>query len=185
MFRKMRRIRQQISKEECVDILKRAKTGVLGVIGADGYPYTVPLNFVYGESGEAGFGIIGFHCAKSGHKIDAIRQNEKVSFCVIDRDEVMPKERTTKFCSVIAFGKARIIEEEGELRRAANALGAKYSRGFEELYEAETEAAIRMGTLCCVEIEIEHLTGKIGKELAKERNRIIRKPENLNINQQD
>ena len=170
MFRQMRRFRQQITQEECADILRRASTGVLGVIGDDGYPYTVPLNFVY-EPGGDGLGTIGFHCAKVGHKIDAIRRCGKVSFTVVDRDEVMPRERTTKFCSVIAFGRARILEEESELRRAANAVGAKYSAGFEDLYMQETEETIRAGRLCCVEITIDHMTGKIGQQLMLERQR--------------
>ena len=132
MFRPMRRFKQQISRQECADILRRSTSGVLGVFGDDGYPYTVPVSFVYQEGG-SGLGTIGFHCAITGHKIDAIRRNEKVSFTVIDRDEVMPKERTTKYCSVIVFGRARILEDEEEMRRAANAIGAKYSKGFEDL----------------------------------------------------
>ena len=170
MFREMRRIRQQITQEECADILRRATSGVLGLHGDDGYPYTVPVSFVY-EAGGSGLGTIGFHCARTGHKIDAIRRNEKVSFTVIDRDEVMPRERTTKFCSVIAFGRARIIEDEAELRCAANAVGAKYSKGIEDLYMQETEDTIRAGALCCVEITIDHMTGKIGLEVLKERQR--------------
>lgn len=170
MFREMRRIGQQISQEECAEILRRASSGVLGVYGDDGYPYTVPLSFVY-EPGGTGLGTIGFHCATVGHKIDSIRRNEKVSFTVIDRDEVMPRERTTKFCSVIAFGRARILEDEAQLRRAANAVGAKYSAGFEDLYMQETEETIRAGRLCCVEITIDHLTGKIGLEVLRERQR--------------
>ena len=67
--------------------------------------------------------------------------------------------------------RARIIEDEDELRRAANAVGAKYSKGFEDLYMQETEDTIRAGRLCCVEITIEHMTGKIGLELLKERRR--------------
>ena len=81
----------------------------------------------------------------------------------------MPRERTTKYCSVIVFGRARFLETEEELRRAANAVGAKYSAGYEDLYKEETEDTIRRKTLCCVEITIDHMTGKIGKELMKER----------------
>lgn len=88
---------------------------------------------------------------------------------MIDRDEVMPKERTTKYRSVIAFGRAEFVEGDENLRRAANALGAKYSSGYEDLYMAETEDTIRRKTLCCVEITIDHMTGKIGKELMLER----------------
>ena len=167
MFREMRRKKQQISTTECVEILKRATSGVLGVRGDDGYPYTVPISFVY-EEGE-GLGTINFHGAKTGHKIESIRKYDKVSFTVIDRDDVMPKERATKYCSVIVFGKARILETEEELRRSANALGAKYSKGFEDLYMKETEDTIRARSLCCVEINIDHMTGKIGRELLLER----------------
>ena len=67
-------------------------------------------------------------------------KRSKVSFTVIDRDEVMARERTTKFCSVIVFGHARILEGEEEMRRAANAIGAKYSKGFEDLYSQPTFA---------------------------------------------
>ena len=188
MFREMRRKGQQISLKECAEILSRAKTGVLGLHGDDGYPYTVPVNFVYTpgpgieeecalEEGvhaksvpTGSLGTIGFHCAKTGHKIDSILRDEKVSFTVVAMDEIMPRERTTKFCSVIVFGRAGILEGEENLRRAANAVGAKYSAGYEDLYKEETEDTIRRGTLCCVEIEIDHMTGKIGKELQKERN---------------
>ena len=170
MFREMRRIRQQITQEECIEILQRATSGVLGLHGDGGYPYTVPVSFIWQEGG-TGLGIIGFHCAKTGHKIDAIRRNNKVSFTVVDRDEVMPQERTTKFRSVIVFGHARILEDEEELRRAANAIGAKYSKGFEDLYMRETEDTIREGRLCCVEITIDHMTGKIGRRLLLERQR--------------
>jgi len=169
MFRKMRRFKQQITTEECVEILNRATSGVLGLYGDDGYPYTVPISFVYRNGKEGTLGTISFHCAKEGHKIDAIRRNEKVSFTVIDRDDVMPKERTTKFCSVIAFGRARFLEDEDEMRSAANALGAKYSGGFEELYKKETEDTIREGRLCCIEMSIDHMTGKIGREILLER----------------
>ena len=169
VWRDMRRAKQQIPEEECRDILKRATSGVLGVIGDNGYPYTVPLSFAYLEDGDGCHGRIVFHGAKTGHKVEAVRQNTTVSFTVIDRDEIMPKELTTKFSSVIAFGRARILSTDEELRQAANAVGAKYSAGFEDLYLQETEDAIRQQCLCCIEITIEHMTGKIGKEVLKER----------------
>lgn len=72
MFRKMRRFKQQISNEECVEILKNEKRGVLSVIGDNGYPYGIPLNHYYDEKTNSIF----FHGAKEGHKIDAIKKNE-------------------------------------------------------------------------------------------------------------
>ena len=78
MFPEMRRKRQQLSREEAEAVLTRGTSGVLAVAGADGYPYAVPLSYVYQN------GKLWFHCAKSGHKLDAIRREDKASFCVID-----------------------------------------------------------------------------------------------------
>lgn len=174
MFREMRRKHQQISQAECEEMLLRASTGVLGVMGDEGYPYTVPLNFVYEPGKDGAPGTIGFHCAREGHKIDAIRRCEKVSFCVVDRDEVAAKERTTKFASVIAFGRARILEDKEEMRRSALALGRKYAADYEQDCIDETEETLRTGRLCCVEITVEHLTGKIGRLLLVERQKEAR-----------
>lgn len=163
MFREMRRKGQQLCREECIDILKNATSGVLGVHGDDGYPYTVPVSHVYAD------GKICFHCARTGHKLDAIRGNEKVSYCVIAQDEVMPAERTTAFISVIAFGRARIVEDEAGLRRIAGWVGQKFSADYPEACQQETDEVIAANRMACVEIEIDHLTGKCGKEVLKKR----------------
>ena len=96
MFRPMRRHRQQLSQGDCAAILSRGTSGVLAVAGDGGYPYAVPLSYVYQE------GTLFFHCAKAGHKLDALRRCSKASFCVIDQDQVVPPEYTTYFRSVIA-----------------------------------------------------------------------------------
>ena len=95
--------------EKAEQLLKDASHGIMGVIGDDGYPYTVPVNHVY-ENGK-----IYFHCAKSGHKIDALKSCDKVSFCVIAKSDVIPSKRATDYLSVIAFGKARIITDSKEI----------------------------------------------------------------------
>lgn len=103
MFRKMRRKKQELTEKQCLDILRRAQTATLALSGDDGYPYSVPMNFVYED------GKIYFHGAKEGHKIDAIKNNPKVSMSIIDQEDVIEEELTTYFRSVILFGKARIL----------------------------------------------------------------------------
>ena len=159
MFREMRRKGQKLSGEMCERILTEATSGVLGVIGDDGYPYTVPVSHVYYN------GKIAFHCAKEGHKIDAIRSNDKVSFCVIAQDNVMPKERTTAYISVIAFGKARIVDDEQGLRRIAGLVGDKFSHDYPQECQDEIDEVIAADRMYCVEIEIEHLSGKRGRQV--------------------
>ena len=80
MFRKMRRFKQQISDEECIEVLKNAPRGVLSMIGDEGYPYGIPIDHWYCEED----GRLYFHGAKEGHKIDSLMKNDKVSFVVMD-----------------------------------------------------------------------------------------------------
>lgn len=158
MFREMRRFKQQLSEKESIEILKTGKTGILGVLGDNGYPYTVPINYVYED------GKIYFHGAKVGHKIDAIKQCNKVSLCVVEKDDVIKDELTTYFRSVILFGKARILETDEEIFHAVRVLSLKYNNDKEVIDKGIKKSWDR---LSCVEIIIEHLTGKEAKELIK------------------
>lgn len=161
MFREMRRKRQSLSTEECVAILERMPNGTLALYGDDGYPYAVPVSYVYAD------GKIYFHSAMQGHKVDAVRRNGNVSFCVVEQDDVKPAEFTTYFRSVIVFGKARILTDEDEKRNALCLLADKYSHG-----EAGMEAEIAKGfnKLLMVEITVEHITGKEAIELVRKKN---------------
>ena len=158
-FRKMRRFKQEMSEERTVEVLRKATSGVLAVLGDDDYPYAVPLSFVYDD------GKIYFHCAKAGHKLDAMRKCDKVSFCVIDQDQVVGEEFTTYFRSVIAFGRARELEHFGEeFSHAHRILSLKYWP--EATQERIDEDLKKEGMPMLVfAIDIEHMTGKEAKEL--------------------
>ncbi|MEA4953922.1 MAG: pyridoxamine 5'-phosphate oxidase family protein [Pseudoflavonifractor sp.] len=157
MFREMRRIRQKLSPEETEAILQRGTSGVLALSGDDGYPYAVPTSYVYTQ------GKIYFHCAVSGHKIDAIRRSGKASFCVIDQDQVVPEKFTTYFRSAIAFGQIRILEDTQEKRAAIETLAMKYTPDDAVGREREIDGFFRI--LCMLELAIEHLSGKESIEL--------------------
>ena len=159
MTRVMRRKKQILTKERTEEILRNATSGVLAVSGDDGYPYTVPLSYVYED------GKIYFHCAKEGHKIDSIRRNEKVSFCVVDKDQIVPEKFTTYFRSAIAFGKAKIVSEDSVKRHALELLVKKYSPGFEVAGAEEIKKDF--GTVCVVEIAVDYMSGKEAIELVK------------------
>ena len=164
-FRPMRRSAQSLDEAECAAILEGAASGVLAVYGDGGYPYTVPVSHVYKD------GRLYFHCAKTGHKLDAIRRCDRVSFCVIDRDEVRPDELTTRYVSVIVFGRARIVSDEPGLRHIAGLMAAKYAAEHAEAARKETEEAIAADRLRGVEITVEHMSGKCARELMAERRR--------------
>lgn len=159
MFREMRRKRQQLSNDESIAILERLTSGVLALSGSEDYPYAVPISYVYHE------GKLYFHSALKGHKIDLIRQAGKASFCVIEQDDVVPEEYTTYFRSVIAFGRIRIIEDEGEKRSAIECLAAKYSPHLPEGRKQEIDKSIHR--MCMIEMDVEHMTGKESIELVR------------------
>ena len=116
MFREMRRKKQLLSNEETIAILEKCTSGVLAILGDDNYPYAVPLSYAYYDN------RIVFHSARNGYKLDAIRNNNKASFCVIEKDDIKPEEYTTYYRSVIAFGKVFIIENEDKKREAIEKL---------------------------------------------------------------
>ena len=121
MFREMRRKKQQISEEECREVLRNEPRGVLSLLGDDGYPYGIPMSFWYDEES----GSIFFHGAKSGHKIDSIRRCDKVSFCVYDKGYRREGEWALNIKSVIVFGKIAKIEDvskNAEIFRHLNTL---------------------------------------------------------------
>ena len=160
MFQVMRRSRQALSWQETEEILRRGTSGVLALAGAEGYPYAVPLSYVYTQ------GILYFHCAKVGHKLESIRRCEKASFCVVDRDEIKPEAYTTYYRSAIAFGRVRILESEEEKRRAIEQMSQKYHPMDTP---AHRKAVIdrEYAPLCMLAFTVEHMTGKQAIELTK------------------
>jgi len=161
MFRDMRRKKQLLPTQETEGILLDGTSGVLAVSGDDGYPYAVPLSYAYAD------GKLYFHWANSGHKLDGIRQNEKVSFCVIAQDEIVPEAFATNYKSVIAFGRASVVTDDETKRRGLELLARKYSPGFEQEGAAEIEKDWKAVTV--VEMTIENLTGKESLALARMR----------------
>ena len=156
-MREMRRFKQALTREQCHEILNRGTSGVLAVAGEAGWPYAVPLSYVWRD------GRALFHFALAGHKLDAVRREERASFCVIDRDQVVPEEYTTYYRSVIVFGRARLIGDPAEKRRAIEALAEKYRPGFPEAMAAEIDGSWERFLM--VELVPEQVTGKQAREL--------------------
>ncbi len=153
----MRRRRQQLSTEEAVAILQKSTAGTLALLGDNDYPYAVPLSYVYQD------GRIYFHSALAGHKVDAVRKNEKASFCVIEQDDVQPKKYTTFYRSVIAFGRVHVVDDEAEKMRMARMLGNRYNPNDDVALSRELKSGL--SRMLMIRLDIEHLTGKQAIEL--------------------
>lgn len=155
MFKKMRLDANRTTNEEAEEMLNKATNGVLAVDGDDGYPYAVPLSFAYKN------GKIYFHSTSdNSHKIESIRKNPKVSFCVIMQDKIVPEAFNTLYRSVIVFGKARVLTDAEEIEQGIMTIVKKYAGDY--LDEGRAYMNAETGNFCVVEIAIEHMTGKAG-----------------------
>lgn len=157
MFRKMRRLKQELGKEECIEILKKQPRGVLSVLGDEGYPYGIPMNHWYCEEDRK----LYFHGAKEGHKLDAISGCDKVSFCVYDEGYRNEGEWALNIRSVVVFGRMKQVKDEEKVREICKNLCQKFT---DDQAYLERELKISLPRVCCLELTPEHMTGKKVKE---------------------
>ena len=156
-FREMMRYKQQLPQEECIRILKEELRGVLSVLGDGDYPYGMPLNHYYCEED----GKLYFHSGKKGHRTDAMRRHDKASFCVYDSGFRKEGEWALNINSVIIFGRMRFVEDEEKKREICAGLCRKFTDD-EAYLQKELDNDLRK--VCCLELEIEHMTGKLVNE---------------------
>lgn len=157
MFRKMRRFKQELSKEECIEILKNEPRGVLSMLGDDGYPYGIPMDHWYNEAD----GKLYFHGAKEGHKIDAIKACDKVSYCVYDQGYRKDGEWALNIKSVIVFGRLHPVTDTGKAMEACKNLCLKFTDDQAYIEHEITHAGPRV---LCLKLTPEHMTGKLVNE---------------------
>ena len=152
MVREIRLTDRIVNDEKAIEIITKGSYGVLSTIGENGYPYGVPLNYIYFDN------CICFHCAQEGHKLENIDFNNKVSFCVVTKSDVLSNEFDTDYESAIAFGKAIVVTDDSEKKDILLSVLNKYSadylkagNNYMKKYWDETKV---------IKMNIEHLTGK-------------------------
>lgn len=151
----MRRKNRELPKEECIQILTHEPRGVLAVLGDNNYPYTVPMSHVYVD------GKIYFHGAMTGHKNDAVKNHDKVSYCVMDKGIKTKDSWWYTFRSVVVFGKIKILTDKNEKIEKLTYLGDKF---FPTHQETVDEINRLLDKTEVFEITIEHMTGKLVEE---------------------
>jgi len=157
MFRKMRRNPQAISHEEMVDLLRSETRGVMSVQGDDGYPYGFPINHYYDEEANK----IYIHGANFGHRVDAVKKDPKVSYCVFGQDSQKEGDWAKYVKSVIVFGKAELVEDKDEIMRVCRLLCNKFPCTPEYI---ESEIAKDTDRTLVIAINIEDMNGKLVHE---------------------
>lgn len=141
-----------MTHEEILEVLKDGEYGIISTIGEDGYPYGFPMSYITMDE------HIYFHCALDGHKLDNIKYNSKVSFCVVGETKLIPEDLDTGYKSVIVFGNAKEVQGEEKVR-ALIQIVKKYCEGFEHKGKFEAERDKDITTV--LKISIDYATGKI------------------------
>ena len=157
MFRDLTRKKQQFSPEDCAELLKTETRGVLSVMGDGGYPYGTPMNHYYNEED----GCIYFYCGRKGHRLDALRDCDKVSFCVYDQGFRREGEWSLNVRSVVVFGRVEIIDDLAEVIRLVTPLCHKFTH--DETYIQEEIARFAKATLL-LKLTPEQICGKLVNE---------------------
>lgn len=157
MFRKMRRFKQELNRDECIEVLKQEPRGVLSVLGDDGYPYGVPLDHWYNEAD----GKLYFHGAKTGHKIDAMKRCDKVSYCVMDKGWRKEGDWALNIRSVVVFGRLRPVDDPAKTAEICTNICRKFT---DDAAYLEHELLHSGPAVLCLELEPEHMTGKLVNE---------------------
>ena len=157
MFREMLRKKQKLSKDECIFLLKNEKRGVLSVTGDEGYPYGFPINHYYNETD----GCLYFHCGKIGHKLDAIRNCDKASFCAYDKGYKEENDWALNIKSVIVFGRIEIVDDMDTIIDISRKLSYKFTT--DESYIDNEIKKFAKATLL-LKLKPEHISGKLVNE---------------------
>jgi len=153
----MNRKKQQLSNEDCIQLLKSEPRGVLSLMGDDGYPYGLPIDHWYNDAD----GCLYFHSGKRGHKIDAIRSCEKASFCVMDQGFRREGEWALNIKSVIVFGRIQILEDQAQAIDITRQLSFKYTDDADFI---EREIRESGKNVLVFRLTPQHITGKLVNE---------------------
>ncbi len=153
MFRAVRKKKNEISQDEAKNLLRSSRRGVLAVNGDEGYPYAIPINYLYDEENNK----IIFHGAKAGHKVDSIKKNDKICFTVFGNETFIEENWAPYLQSVVVFGRCHLVENRDDTISLVKKFALKYYPNEDMVNEeiANSGKGVQM-----FEIKIEHLSGK-------------------------
>ncbi|MBP3519565.1 MAG: pyridoxamine 5'-phosphate oxidase family protein [Parabacteroides sp.] len=152
MFHEIRRKDRVLDEKGAMELLETGEYGFLSMAGTDGFGYGIPISFVKEEE------HIYFHCAPDGYKLECIRENPKVSFCVVGKTQVIPNQFTTAYESALVFGTIHSDLAEEECRHALRLLVKKYCSDFETIGEKYIDKSFHRTKV--LRLDMVHVSGK-------------------------
>ncbi len=126
MERRMNKQNRQLEDAAAKSLFTKGHHGILAVNGDNGYPYAVPVNYVYLND------KIYIHSAKYGYKIEALQKDQKVCFTAIISAKVLPDKFTAAYESIIATGDVEFVTDQEEKMTALTAFIDNFSADFKE-----------------------------------------------------
>ena len=153
MFRQIRRKKNEISVEEAKELLCSSRMGILAVNGDDGYPYAVPINYYYDETDNK----IYFHGSRVGHKVDAIKNCDRICFTVTGKETVKQESWAPFVKSTVVFGRCHLIDDRERALKILKRFAMKY---YPDEQTADEEISHSANAVRMFEIVIEHISGK-------------------------
>lgn len=153
MFRAIRKKKNEICIDAAKDLLRLSRRGVLAVHGDEGYPYAIPINYLYDEENNR----IIFHGAKVGHKVDSLKKNDKVCFTIYGNETIKEECWAPYIRSVVVFGRCHLVENKDNSLGMVKEFALKYYPNEDMVNQ---EIAFSGKGVQIFEIEIEHLSGK-------------------------
>ncbi len=154
MQKPIRRTDRAIPLEQAIEILHKGEYGILSTVSENGQPYGVPVCYSYVDN------ALYFHSATEGHKLENLAADNRVSFCVVGKTQVLPDKFATCYESAIVFGKAIEIAGDEKLCGLTELL-KKYSPDYIEEGRLYIKASAERTRV--YKITIESLTGKSRK----------------------
>ncbi|MGI6361125.1 MAG: pyridoxamine 5'-phosphate oxidase family protein [Bacillota bacterium] len=154
MTRKMQKSSRQLPDQEAKQLLAQGDTGVLSINGDDGYPYGVPMTYIYVEKDQA----IYLHSANYGYKWEALQENNKVCFTAILSSKILPHKSTAAFESVIVTGIAHQLQDDSDKRAVMDLFVKCFCKGHEEVGNKLIKGVYDKTGV--IRLEIEELKGK-------------------------
>lgn len=138
-------------KEDIEAIIRKATVCRLGMLDGD-YPYIVPLCFGYRDN------TLYFHGSIKSRKYELIQKHPKVcfEFDILAEPLSAPEacDWDMRYQSVVGFGKASMVEETDEKRRAVAIIVSQYAQDS----HAFTDQKLK-GT-AVIKVAIDTMTGR-------------------------
>ncbi len=156
-FRKMRRWKQSLTEEECIEVLKTAPRGIMAFQGENGYPYAIPLNQFYDEND----GRLYFHGAREGLKLDLMAKENKVCFTVMDEGFKKPGDWALNIKSIVCLGRLETVDDHALILEQCRKLAMKFNPDEAAAEEEVKRSGDHVNMLV---MTIDRMTGKLVNE---------------------